>query len=315
MKKVNVLLTSVGGSTGVFLSKSLRKYRNLRLIGVDMSELVASKIWLDSFYTVPGVNDVKYFEKLNKIIELEKVDVIIPITSYDMNVFCEEEEKIGRYKDKLLIMDNKTHKLLHNKETCYQYLNKIGIAVPIIVETPKVYPVVLKAKEDTGSKKTFIIKNKDEFEYYSRKVENAIVVEYLEGTEYTVDCLFDREGECIGYNIRERKKMNGGGAVISINREIDGVKKIIEKLESTGRIKGPVNFQFKIDNEKNLKIFDFNTRLASGGLPVTVASGFDIPYLLVRLILGEKITKWRRDEKNIGLTMIRYFEEVYVHAE
>lgn len=109
--------------------------------------------------------------------------------------------------------------------------------------------------------------------------------------------------------------MNGGGAVISINREIDGVKKIIEKLESTGRIKGPVNFQFKIDNEKNLKIFDFNTRLASGGLPVTVASGFDIPYLLVRLILGEKITKWRRDEKNIGLTMIRYFEEVYVHAE
>ncbi|MBC5687518.1 ATP-grasp domain-containing protein [Mediterraneibacter sp. NSJ-55] len=315
MKKVNVLLTSVGGSTGVFLSKSLRKYRNLRLIGVDMSELVASKIWLDSFYTVPAVNDVKYFEKINKIIELEKVDVIIPITSYDMNTFCEEEEKIGRYKDKLLIMDNKTHKLLHNKETCYQYLNKIGIAVPIIVEAPKVYPVVLKAKEDTGSKKTFIIKNQDEFEYYSRKVENTIVVEYLEGTEYTVDCLFDREGECIGYNIRERKKMNGGGAVISINREIDGVKKIIEKLESTGRIKGPVNFQFKIDNEKNIKIFDFNTRFASGGLPVTVASGFDIPYLLVRLILGEKITKWRRDEKNIGLTMIRYFEEVYVHAE
>jgi len=107
--------------------------------------------------------------------------------------------------------------------------------------------------------------------------------------------------------------MNGGGAVVSTNREVNGVDDIIKKLESTKRIKGPVNFQFKIDKTGELCVFDFNTRFASGGLPVTVESGFDIPYMLLQLILDEKVEKWKRDSKSIGLTMIRYFEEVYVH--
>lgn len=312
MNKINILLTSVGGAAGVFLSKHLKKYNNLRLIGIDMSNLIAPQKWLDRFYQVPAVSDKEYFCKIEKIVERENIDVIIPITSYDMDAFC-KEEKENKYGKKMLIMDNEMHRLLHNKLTCYQYFNTIGIKAPKILDEITSYPVILKAKEDSGSKRTFLLRSQEDYDFYSKRTEDSILVEYLEGPEYTVDCLFDKKGKCIGYNVRKRRKMNGGGAVISTNCEVEEVKSVISILESTGRIKGAVNFQFKIDKDGDVNVFDFNTRFASGGLPLTVQTGFDIPYLLIQLVLGEHVCTWERNKNSIGLTMIRYFDEVYIY--
>ena len=82
---------------------------------------------------------------------------------------------------------------------------------------------------------------------------------------------------------------------------------------NTRKIKGPVNFQFKIFPEDELCIFDFNTRFASGGLALTVESGFDIPNLLIKMLLGEKVVKWESISENDGLTMIRYYDEYFMY--
>lgn len=312
----NVLITSVGGLTGVFLSKHLKKYSNVNIIGIDMSETVASKQWIDSFFVVPPSQSQEYMDKVIDIVEKESVNVIIPVSSYDMNAFSEEEAFPKEIREKLLIMDGRIHKLLHNKETCYGYLSRQGISTPVIYEKEATsYPCILKPKEGTGSKNTVVIENDKDLLYWSYKVKEYILTEYLEGNEYTVDCLFDKKGYSVGYNVRQRSKVSGGGAVICKNttQYDERVERIIEILERTGVLKGPVNFQFKEKKNGELCVFDFNTRFASGGLPLTVAAGFDIPYLMIKMIVGENIEPVPRRDMDNELTMIRYYEEAFVH--
>ena len=118
----------------------------------------------------------------------------------------------------------------------------------------------------------------------------------------------------MGYNVRRREKVVSGGATITKNCQGYNFQDFISLLEKLGYI-GPLNFQFKLKDSMPI-IFDVNTRLASGGLALTVKSGFDIPQLIIANSLGdenefENAGVWSLSEKNKNLTMIKYYEETY----
>jgi len=314
-KNTTVLLTSAGGLTGVFLSKHYKKNSNYRVVGVDMSDVNPLKKWVDAFYKVPSIKDSNFLSIIKDIIDKEKIDVLIPISSYDIDFFSKITVQNELREIKLLTMDYTDHINLHDKKSCYQYLEKVGIATPAIYtrKSDINYPCIIKPRRSSGSKNTVVLYDDNDFEYWSKKVENSIIIQYLEGSEYTVDCLFDETGRCLGANVRERIKTTGGGATIARVDNSIRIDRIIEKLESTGTIKGPVNFQFKILPDDELCIFDFNTRFASGGLALTVESGFDIPNLLIQMLSDEKVMKWESKPENDGLTMVRYYDEYFIY--
>ena len=314
-KKITILLTSAGGLTGVFLSKHYKKTDNYRIIGVDMSDINPIRKWVEAFYKVPSLKDKNFLSTIKDIIQKEEVDILIPISSYDIDFFSKINIQNELGEIKVLIMNYIDHITLHDKQSCYQYLDTIKIITPLIYSEKSdiKYPCVIKPRRSSGSKNIVVLYDNNDYEYWSEKIQDNIIIQYLEGSEYTVDCLFDEDGRCLGSNVRERVKTTGGGATISkINNSIR-IDEIIKKLENTGKIKGPVNFQFKILPNKELCVFDFNTRFASGGLALTVESGFDIPNMLIRILLGEKIMKWEAKSENDGLTMIRYYDEYFMY--
>ncbi len=314
-KKITILLTSAGGLTGIFLSKHFKKTSDYRIVGVDMSDINPLKEWVDVFYKVPAIKANDFLLTIKNIIFKEKVDVVIPVSSYDVDFFSKATVQVQLADVKLLTMDYDDHIKLHDKKECYQFLNKIGVVTPLIYSKKDEiqYPCVIKPKRSSGSRNTEILYDEIDFEYWSKKSVDNIVIQYLEGKEYTVDCLFDKCGKCLGANVRERVKMRGGGATISRIDNTIMVDDIIKKLEKLGTIKGPVNFQFKRLSDGQLCVFDFNTRFASGGLALTVESGFDIPNLLVEMLLGESNKKFESNPENNGLTMVRYYEEYFMY--
>jgi len=313
-KKLTLLLTSAGGLTGIFLSKHFKETSNYRIIAVDMSEYNPLKKWVDEFYKVPSIKDDRFLPIVKEIISNESVDALIPVTSYDVDYFSKTEIQSELKGVGILTMDYKDHSTLHDKASCYHFLNNIGILTPKIYTSIEDahYPCVIKPTKSSGSKDTVIIHDHIECGYWKSRIINSIIVQYLDGKEYTVDCLFNKKGDCLGANVRERVKIANGGATITRNDYSIKIENIIKKLEKTHIIKGPVNFQFKVLPNNDICVFDFNTRLASGGLPLTIKSGFDIPNILVKLLLGEKVERWELNSKNDGLTMIRYFDEYYV---
>ena len=314
-KSITVLITSAGGLTGVYLSKHYKKTDIYRIVGVDMSDVNPLKKWVDAFYKVPSIMDNNFLSIIKDIINKEKIDVLIPVSSYDIDFFSKNTIQNELREVKFLTMDYSDHINLHDKKLCYQFLEKIGVKTPFIytIKNGIHYPCIIKPRRSSGSKNTVVLYCDNDFEYWSKKIEDGIIVQYLEGSEYTVDCLFNETGKCLGANVRERVKTTGGGATIArINNSIR-IDRIIERLENTGIIKGPVNFQFKILPDDEICVFDFNTRFASGGLALTVESGFDIPNLLIQMLLGEKVMKWESKPENDGLTMVRYYDEYFMY--
>ncbi|MFD1037175.1 ATP-grasp domain-containing protein [Virgibacillus byunsanensis] len=314
--KYTILLTSAGGLTGVYLSKHFKKSGLYRIVAIDMSDTTPLNNWVDAFYVVPSVEDKEYIPVLESIVLKEEVDIIIPITSYDINLFSKQKVKDNFPNVKMLLMEDQDNRILSNKRTCYEYLELLGIKSPQVYKSIEEvnFPCILKPMEGSGSKDTVKIENNIDYNYWSEKVHDYFLVEYIGGKEFTVDCLFDNNGKCLGANVRERIKISGGGATVTRNDYSQNINKVIQILENTRKIKGPINFQFKRMDSGECCIFDFNTRFASGGLPLTVESGFDIPNRLIQMILNEQVELWYPQKSNDGLTMVRYYEEFFEYT-
>lgn len=313
MKKIKIWITSAGGLVGTYLTSYFSQSDKYYLVGSDVSEYIALYDKLDVFYKTPFNSDPAYYKAVERIVKEQDIDVIIPVSSHDMDLFTQKKIQKLIGTSKMLIMDHKIHMILHNKRSCNEYLNSIGICTPKLYLDQPQYPCIMKPNRSSGSKNVIILEGEEDYLYWRQKSEEFSLFEYLHGKEYTVDCLFDWNGSCVGYNARERIKVNGGGAVISTCVKEEKINDVIKKLEATKEIKGPVNFQYKKVGE-DIIVFDFNTRLPSGGLPLSVKAGFQIPELIIDLALGKKVDIWNLDSRDIGLTMIRYYQESYINS-
>ena len=110
---------------------------------------------------------------------------------------------------------------------------------------------------------------------------SLMVLEFLDGPEYSIDCLADREKL---YAVVPRKKGKGRVRVLEDNPElIEIAKKIYEKY----RIPFVFNIQVKYRNGVP-KLLEINPRM-SGGLHISCFSGVNFPYLSLKLLLNEEI--------------------------
>ncbi|PYG87168.1 carbamoyl-phosphate synthase large subunit [Ruminiclostridium sufflavum DSM 19573] len=311
-----ILLTSAGGLTGIYLCKHFKKSSSYRIIAIDMSEAVPLKMWVDAFYVVPAIKSRNYLAVVKEIILNEGVDIIIPVTSYDVDFYSQISIREELYNIKMLLVDFQVNDILSNKKFCYEYLASLGIRTPRIYRTPEevMFPCILKPIIGSGSRNVIKIEDQIDYEYWSLRMENYILIEYIDGKEYTVDCLFDKEGKCLGANVRERVKMNGGGAIVTCNDYSQNIESVIQIMERIEKLRGPINFQFKRLLNGECCVFDVNTRFASGGLPLTVESGFDIPNKLIQIILNEYTEKWYPEKMYNGYTMIKYYEEFFINS-
>ena len=138
-------------------------------------------------------------------------------------------------------------------------------------------------------------------------MEGEIMVEeYLPGEEYTVDILADSGNPLLVIpRLREQIKLGVSfrGKVIKDQEIIDYSKKIVNKL----KLHGLVGLQFKRDKNKIPKILESNPRL-QGTNVLSAASGVNLPYLAVKLLLGEK---FEVPEPKWGTGMVRYWGEIF----
>jgi len=151
-----------------------------------------------------------------------------------------------------------------------------------------------------------IIKNQKELSFFKKYIKNSFVQEFVEGVEYTIDGVSDLRGRMIATSPRIRLETKGGLAIKSItvndSQLINFVKKIVEGL----KIIGPFNVQC-IKKGKEMKFIEVNSRFPSGGLPLTVKAGLNIPLIIVKLLLGMKIKKTIIKP---GIVMTRYWDAV-----
>lgn len=312
MKKEIVLIGSCGGLTGVYLAKCFSQMGTYLIYGADSSEISVGARFMDKHFKLPGAGDPGFIDALVDLLNSEKINFYFPTHSKEVRKIAEAEDELRRRtRAKFLVSPIETFCLLESKEQAYYSLTAAGIPTPrLILDEPDTFPVIMKGNIGSGGSSVIRVDNSKVYRAYKETARDVSFFEFIQGREYTTDCMFDADGTLLACNLRERIKTIGGAAVICRNIFDFDILPWIRKVEKLWKFRGCVNFQFIVRD--GIPYFtDINLRYPSGGLPLTVESGIRVPEMMLRLLNGETI-RWGEYTADPNVkTMYRYFEEIF----
>lgn len=308
-----LLIGSCGGLTGIYLARQYSRYSNLYLYGADSSTNSIGKYFVSKLLHVPVSQDISFIPELIKILNDYKIDYYIPTHSKEIIEISKNEALIrsSSYTN-FIVSPIRTYNALDQKDVAYKNMSKLGIYCPQIYKNEQDIhlPAFYKRKIGSGSKGTGIIYNIDEFKVISETDNDLFVCQYLKGKEYTVDCLFDYNGNLLGYNQRRRVRSIGGAVSVTTNDNTIDILPTINRLSENFIFRGCINFQYILVEGKPY-IIDVNLRFASGGLPLSVKSGVNVPKAYLDLFENRTIKPCEFESDMKPRTMYRYFDEIY----
>jgi len=305
--KLTVIRTAVGCPASVGLIKELRK-RGVKIVGTDCNPLSAGFYFCDKSYVVPKGNDPKFLKEILKICETEKPKAIISGPEEEILALSKNKKLFEKRNIIVLVSDYKTAKICADKVATYNFFIRENIPTPKIYNKDNIrFPLIIKPRFGRGTTDVYKVKNKEELNFFLKKVKNPILQEYIKGTEYTVDIFSDFRGEPLSIVLRIRIQVESGISVKGktvYNKEIIGFcKKIAEKL----KLIGPSCIQC-IKNNIGPKFIEVNPRFG-GGSNLSIKADPTIVSNLMRMIKRKKTIKSRGFKE--GITMLRYYSEIY----
>lgn len=320
--QIRVLITGSGTVTCQSFIKAMRQQDELDayIVTTDPNPQSAGRYFSNAFYEIPFANSPEFLPRLIEIIEKEKIQLLVPIVDYEFDKIAANVETFAKLGCKTAISSAASIAKANEKEKTFKFFREIGIDTPqtwMPDELPDPatlkYPLFIKPRTGRASLDTYKVGSADELKYYLGLVDDPVVQEYIKGREYTIDVLSDFEHRVVGVVPRERLETKVGisykGITLDDNTMVEKAKYIAEKLEMIGHC----NMQLFIDEAGKYWFFEINPRY-SGTLALTTAAGLNSPLLLSKMVLGQKVEPIiGRYEKN--LLMLRYWEEVFVHAD
>jgi carbamoyl-phosphate synthase large subunit len=125
-----VLLTASGAPGTAALARALRENgeRHVRVVGTDMAELSIGRHLCDAFHPTPAGTDPGFTEALRAVCERERVDAVIPQSSYELEALAEARDDFG--ETRLLVAKADAVRRSNDKAESYALLDAIGVPGP-----------------------------------------------------------------------------------------------------------------------------------------------------------------------------------------
>ncbi len=310
--KQNILVFPCGSEVGLEIYRSLNLSTHFNVIGGSSIDDHGKFVYSDYIGGLPMVSDEDFTERINEVVDKYKINYIFP--AHDSVVLKLAQEKaIGNLKCELVASPLTTCEISRSKQKTYQIFKDI-------IPTPKVYadastlkpddfPVFLKPDIGQGSKGTHLAMNLEDVKFYTGKDLSLLLIEFLPGKEYTIDCFTDKNGNLLFSEGRERKRISGGISVNSIVVKDDRFKSLAEKINQTLSFRGVWFFQVKEDSNKQLVLMEISTRIA-GTMALTRARGVNLALLSLFELIGYDVEPIQND---YNIIIDRALQNIYLH--
>lgn len=312
MEKIKIFRSAVGSMPSWGLINELQD-KGVEVVGLDSNPLSFGFYLLKKHYVVPNGNQPEFIERLMELIDKERPNALVSGPEEELLTLAKNKKLVESKGTLVLCPDEKYVEICMNKEKLHQSFKELGVSVPKLFENKSsvVFPCVVKPKLGRGSTDVYIAKNNEELNFYIKKVKDPIIQEFIEGEEYTVDVVADKEGNAFSIVPRLRLATESG---ISVKGKTVYDKEIIEccrRLAKHLKLFGPSCIQC-IRGREGLKFIEINTRFGGGSILSIKADPTIIPNLL-KMIRGG-IPEPSKGFKE-GLIMLRYHSEVFITEE
>ena len=317
MRKVTVLVSAAGSTNGVNVIKALQAQNeyDIRIVGID-SDIYAAGLYLaDEYEIVPKVSDSAFKDCLLQICKNYGITVLIPTHSVELPFYTSNQKLLSEMEVKTMIPPVESLTLCDDKVKIANFFGELDIKCPRFYDntsniSKSSFPLFIKSRFGSGSSYARKINNLDELNFYVERTPSPIIQEYVGGIEYTVNVISDYKGKAIGILPIKRLRVKGGLAVVAETELNLGLVKETKRIVVALGLVGPSNTQAIVRNEEQIFI-EVNPRFASGGLPLAVAAGLNIPLMIVKLALGDVIPEFHFD---YGKRMIRYWDSLILEG-
>jgi carbamoyl-phosphate synthase large subunit len=335
-KPTTILVTAAGAPGAAALLRGLRENgeREVRLVGVDMSERAIGRHLTDAFHLVPAGADPGYADAVLEIVERERVDVVLPQSSHDLPTLAEAR---GRFPVPVLVSGTETVRRSNDKAETYELLQRIGVRGPEFrrvtgatgVETAALElgypdrPVCFKPVFSSGSRGFRVLDPTVDRAHqllYERpgavamRLEEAVellpgdgvdllVMELATGGERTIDGIADGERVVLGHP-KTREAMRAGLAMFFVTLHDPQLMAMADKICKELKIEWFFNIQLVGDH-----VIEINPRIST----IVYQEDLNLPWLGVKRALGE-ISDEELSSLSArirpGRTALRYFDQV-----
>jgi hypothetical protein len=311
MKK-NVLVFPCGSEIGLEIHKSLNLSTHFELYGVSSIDDHGMFVYKNYIGGLPYVDAPDFVDKLNQVVAEKRIDFIIP-THDSVVLMLAQAAADGRLNCTVVTSPVNTCEIARFKSKTYEFL---GAAVA----TPKVYgsredviesdlPIFLKPDVGQGSKGTHLVKSLPELDFYLSGNTSLIILEYLPGAEYTVECFTNKDGQLLFCEGRQRNRVLNG---ISVNTETikDGrFAEIGGKINQALEFRGAWFFQLKEREDGELVLMEIAPRIA-GTMSLVRSKGVNLVLLSLFDAMGYDVEVF---ENSYSIVVDRALGETYKH--
>lgn len=285
---INVLVFPCGSENAMEIHTALKSCVNIRVFGASGKEDHGAFVFHNYLSGIPYIQDSGFIDHFNAVLSKNSIDIVFPTHDTVALFFAENRSEINA---KIVMGDLYTCRVCRDKGLLQELFAEHDFCTSAFVSADQIngYPVFLKPRDGQGGKGTFVAKNKKELLQFLEGNPNHLILEYLPGEEYTVDCFTDRHGVLRFVGPRIRARVWAGISVnskkVALSWEIEN---IAQKINKNLSFRGLWFFQVKKDKKGVLKLLEVSTR-TGGTMNLYRNLGVNFPLLTVYDLIGRDV--------------------------
>lgn len=312
---MKILVTNCTRNSGLAVIRALAA-QAYEVIGADDRRLPLGlrSRHASRYEVLPPEDDPQFNGALQELLRFHKVDVLIPLAGSE--AVCRHGSDGGNL-GQVLLPDPRAYAIVNDKQLLLERCESIGLEVPeqyslaeaesFLTEsgiTRNSRKLVVRPRRDIGGGRGVCIIGSVEalhaaYRGVQRELDEPLITGYVPGSDdsnLAVHVLFDRDSRLIAFFALRKlylwPERVGIAAVAASSHEISLVEKLLPLFRSL-RWRGPADAEFKIDQRTGVpRLIEINPRL-SGALSFAVECGVNLPHLICRAAMGERLPEVR----------------------
>jgi carbamoyl-phosphate synthase large subunit len=318
---VRLLFTCVGRRVELVRAfeaagKALRL--DLEIHAADASAFAPAMHCVDRTHVVPAVGGGGYVDALAAIIRRSKIHLLVPLLDIELPLIAAAAGRFAELGCRAVISSETVVRTCRDKLTAFRALRDALIDTPdtwTLSEALRFprhrFPYYLKPRTGSAAMGNYVIHTIEELHTFGRRVPDALVQEFVDGVEHTLDVYTGFDGVPRIVVPRRRLEVRTGEVSKGVTVKDPAIMAIGRRVaEVLGECRGVITVQCIVTPDGRIRVLEINPRFG-GGVPLAIRAGADFPKWMLLEHLGRKArivpTAFRHD-----LAMLRFDESVFV---
>jgi len=279
VRTYNVLVFPGSTEIGLEIHRALSPCRDVRLYAAGTDPPGHAPFVFETHVAVSSVYESGWIEDVNRVIEAYRIDYVFP--AHD-DVLVALVENATRIRARIVASPLRTCLITRSKSETYRLLGGV-LRVPRMYSKPEsvsTYPVFVKPDKGQGARNSGVAREQGELSQALKTDPGALVLEYLPGDEYTVDCFSDRERGLLVCRGRKRVRIRNGISMNSVPVHDPKFAEWARTISESLVLHGAWFFQLKKDATGQYTLLEIAPRIA-GTMALHRVSGINFSLLSI----------------------------------